>query len=212
MAYHVPFSHRNRHHGQSPGPIYIGFDEPIRFQRRRYNWWGFNGLLLSIASLMTCGILAPISLLVSLIGLRRSPRRAALAGTLISLAGMGLIMSMVIGGLTEEARRQSRIERVRYSRQVAEQVDQCRQLLGQATSDLGEYRDEHDGTLPSAIDGNVLVIKYVDPWGQELRYEELAQGGLVRSAGPDQQFDTRDDVTVTIDGESHVEPLLPMDD
>jgi len=209
MAYHVPFSQRHR---QPPGPIYIGFDEPPRFQRRRYNWWGFNGLLLSIAGLMTCGLLAPLSLLISLIGLRRSPRGAALTGTLISLAGLGLIVSMVIGGLTENARRQSRIDRIRQSRQVAEQVDQCRALLNEATDDLADYRNEHNGVLPSAIDGNVLIIKYVDPWEMELRYEELAEGGLVRSAGPDRQFDTPDDVTAKIQGKSNVEPLLPIDD
>ncbi len=206
MAFHVPYSQRHR-----PGPIYIGFDEPPRFQRRQTNWWGFNGLLLAIASLFTCGLLAPISLLVSLIGLRRRPRKAAIAGTMISLVSLGMIMSMVFVAATEESRHQARVERVRHSRQVAKQVDECRDLLQAATVELGNYRDEHDGVLPDAIDGNVLVIKFVDPWGQELRYEESVDGALVRSAGPDKKFDTTDDVTMPVEGKIDNQPLLPLD-
>ncbi len=92
MAFHIPFEHRQRNR-QQYGPIYIGFDVPARRPRRQFNWWGFHGLWLSLASFLTAGLLSPIPLLISLIGLRKGPgRKMAAAGTIFSVLGTGLFV------------------------------------------------------------------------------------------------------------------------
>ena len=207
MAVHVPYSQRHRQ-----PPIYIGFDEPPQFQRKPRNWWGFNGLLLSIAGLFTCGFLSPVAFVVSAVGLRRNPRKAAVTGTVLSLVGMGMVAAMIIGGITEEMRKDERRRQARYQRSIAKQVEQTQSLLATAAADLEDYRDENSGQLPEAMDGNLLVIKYVDPWKTELRYEEGVDKAMIRSSGPDKVFDSSDDLFVEITGKTDVEPLLPVDE
>ncbi len=94
MAYHVPFSQRPSGMSQRRPPIYIGFDEPRNFPRPKFNWWGFNGLFLCLVSF---GLLSPITLLISLVGLRRRPRKLAVAGTFFSLVGVGIMATIALG-------------------------------------------------------------------------------------------------------------------
>ncbi len=70
MRCHVPFAYRNR----PPGPIYIGFEQPVSIQRRRgrFNWAGFGGLMLALLSPFTLFMAAPVALLLSLFGMRRA--------------------------------------------------------------------------------------------------------------------------------------------
>ena len=105
MAFHVPFSQRpsGRQHVYQ-GPIYIGFDEPRLVNRKKFNWWGFNGLFLFFLSL---GLLSPITLLISLVGLRRRPRKMAVAGTLFSLIGVGVMAAVITAGVTEMQQREA---------------------------------------------------------------------------------------------------------
>ena len=56
--------------------------------------------------------------------------------------------------------------------------------------------------LPNDIDANMVVIKHIDPWGESLRFDLEVDHGVIRSAGPDKKFDTRDDVKVSIDGKA----------
>ncbi|MDG2186314.1 MAG: hypothetical protein P8K79_11610 [Mariniblastus sp.] len=206
MAFHVPYSQR-----QKNSPVYIGFEAPRAHPRKRSNWWGLGGLLLSIAGLFTCGFFSPIAFLISLIGLGRGPRRAAVAGTVISLAGMAIAASLVFGSVSNQMQRREMAQQAIQAKEISHQVNQGEKLLASAVSELEGFRDEHNGSLPEAIDGNMLVIKYMDPWDQELRYDEGIDRALVRSAGPDMRFDTDDDLTRQIKGDTDYEPLLPID-
>jgi hypothetical protein len=71
MTYHVPFAHRRR-----GVPVYIGFNEPLVVVRppRRWNGWGLASFLTMVLSV---GLLAPLSFLMGLVGMRRSPRTLA---------------------------------------------------------------------------------------------------------------------------------------
>ena len=206
MAVHVPFSQRpsGRHQGQ---PIYIGF-EPARPARPKFNWWGFNGLFFFFLSL---GLLSPITLLLSLVGLKQKPRKMAVTGTLLSMIGV-VVMSAVAVNVAHEAERARMRRHDAYIASVnAEKIEETQVMLAMAAEEFEEYRDNHDGNLPSDMDGSALAIKHVDQWGEEVMYDVSRDAVALRSSGPDKDFFTRDDVTHQINGETETEALLPID-
>jgi len=66
-------------------------------QQRPSNALGMAGFITSIIAFLTCGLLAPISLFLSLIGLCFRPRGYAMAGFLIS--GVSIVVLVVCWGL-----------------------------------------------------------------------------------------------------------------
>jgi hypothetical protein len=203
MAFHIPFEHRQRNRKQY-GPIYIGFDVPSPRPRRKFNWWGFHGLWLSLASFLTAGLLSPIPLIISLVGLRKGPgRKMAAAGTIFSILGTGLFLSLVFGSISHDQHRRH-IAHVQHQKHVvSKQVETTEAMMEVASKELTEFRDANNGKLPNWVDCNMLMIKHEDPWGKSLRFDADAEDwGTLRSAGPDSQFDTGDDLTQRIDGQT----------
>ena len=191
MSFHTPF-HQRASNRQHLGTIYI--NEPPIPQRRRFNWWGFNGMCLSFLSLLTLGLLSPLALLFSLIGLRRPGKGMAAVGTMVSLAGVVLIITI---GLTAAMAHQGQLDRVARQKQAridAVKIEKTQAMLAEAYDGLVEYRGQNEGHLPADIEGNMLVVSQIDPWGQALRYEPEEGFALVRSAGPDQEFLSPDDL------------------
>lgn len=207
MAYHIPFSHRPS--GRHSRPVYyIGFDNPRRSRRKR-NWWGINSIILFFLSF---GILSPLTLLMGLKGLRRRPRRAAMVGTGLSLCGTAVIALIFLTVISHA--REAKVRQIqRYQAiQNAPLVEQAEDLLAFAATEFEGYRDDNDGRLPEHHDGNMLSIKHLDPWGKELMYEVEGEYAGLRSAGPDTQFFTADDVTHAIEGDTEIAPLLPVEE
>lgn len=206
MPYHIPFEHRRR-----PQPVYIGFDAPQR-PRKKFNWWGFWGLLMSLGSFLTAGFASPLALLVSLNGMRKKkgPRKAAAAGTVFSLLGIMLAGTIVTVAVNEEhAHRQRRMERKRQ-REVAAQVEETQVAIAIAERELDEFVED-TGYLPNGIDGNMLMLKHIDAWGQEIRYDAETEPALLRSAGPDNMYNTDDDVTSTVEGRVESAQVIAVD-
>ncbi len=199
MAFHIPFNQRESRR-QNLGPIYIGF-EAERPQRSRFNWWGFNGMWLSFASLATLGFASFIPLLISIVGLRRPGKKMATVGTVVSLGGLllaGTVVASIVGHANaKHHRRQLAV----HQRQVQQQVDETRSMLEEAHVEMIEYRGAHDGYLPNDLEGNMMVVGYVDPWGESLRFEPADEVSTLRSAGPDKQFLTQDDVVQFVEGQ-----------
>ena len=196
MPYHIPFEHRRR-----PQPVYIGFEVPQR-PKRKFNWWGFWGLFMSLGSFLTVGFASPLALLVSLNGMRKKkgPRKAAAAGTAFSLLGIMLAGSILTYAAAEEnAHRQRRIDRKRQ-KEVAAQVEETQVAIAIAERELDEFRED-TGYLPNGIDGNMLMLKHTDAWGMEIRFDAESSPALLRSAGPDQMYNSDDDVTSEVEGE-----------
>ena len=191
MSFHIPFRQRasNRKHY---GTIYI--NEPPKPPKRYFNWWGFNGMCLSFVSLMMLGLLSPLALLLSLIGLRRRGKGMAAVGTMVSLLGVALISIVGITTYNVHQDRVATIAKQQEARINAVKTQKASALLAEAYDDLVEYRGQHEGHLPADIEGNMMVIGYGDPWGQALRYEPEEGFALVRSAGPDQKFLSSDDL------------------
>ncbi|MBX3419533.1 MAG: hypothetical protein KF851_18165 [Pirellulaceae bacterium] len=194
MAFHIPFEYRNK-----PQPIYIGFDAPPRPKRQR-NRTGLLGFLLSIFSIFTFGLLSPIALLVCLVGLRKRPRGLATAGTVISLIGTSVIAIAFTGAAVAESRHRERIAEQRISKLNQEKLAKTVEIMGQPLEEISLWVNNHDGHFPDPITGNMLTIKFEDGWGQPLRFEIEGDQGIIRSAGADKKFDTRDDITKSVTG------------
>ena len=191
MSFHIPFHQRasNRKHY---GTIYI--NEPPKPPKRYFNWWGFNGMCLSFLSLLTLGLLSPLALLMSLIGLRRRGKGMAAVGTMVSLLGVALISTIGISAYNTYQAQVAAVAKQKEARINAVKTLEASTLLAEAYDDIVEYRGQHKGQLPADIEGNMLVVSYSDPWGQALRYEPEKGFALVRSAGPDQEFLSSDDL------------------
>ncbi len=210
MAFHVPFN--QRHSAPRQAPIYIGFDVPAPQPRRKFNWWGFHGMWLSFVTLLSAGFLSPIPLLISLVGLRRRGKKMATIGALTSLGGVALATAIVFGSIAARNHDVQRRTLAKNERLVQKQVDETQSLLSLAASEIAEYRDSNGGEFPNDVDANMLVIKHVDPWGESLRFDAEKDHAVIRSAGPDRNFDTPDDVTSKLDGKTDRQPLLPIDE
>ena len=178
-----PYS--NSAFGSSPAPV---------------NGLGIAGFVLSIIGILTCGTLNILSLPISLIALLWKPRGFAIAGTIISLLGVGFltlagwaIVASFIGlkGLAEEAGK----------------ALETHSAISEANEAIQRYQREHNA-LPDGIEGNKLVVEKKDAWKTELRYEVDGNNYLIRSAGPDKKFDTPDDLTSQ---QQHVETNLDID-
>lgn len=195
MAFHIPFEHRRC--GQ---PVYIGFNTPPR--RPRFNWWAFFGFPFSILSLFTVGILSPIALVMNLIALRKGPRRLATAGTVISLVGVGLLTTVALVASSAGVRAHRQRQAAEWNREVQKQTVRTEGMLDQVAGEFEDWRNKNSGELPGWVDANMVALGYQDPWGQGLRFDAEGDHAILRSAGPDSQFDTGDDVTRRIEGKA----------
>ena len=211
MAFHIPFDHRVSARQQA-GPIYIGFEVP-RPPRKKFNWWGFNGMWMSAASLLTAGFLSPVSLLISFVGLRRPGKKMATVGTLVSLAGIALASTILLSVFAHQHRVEHERQVRHYNRTVKKQIVETQSLLALASNEITEDRDQRNGELLNDIDANMIVIKHIDPWGESLRFDLEVDHGVIRSAGPDAKFDTRDDVKISVEGKTtDRQTLLSLDE
>jgi|GEM_PF-2312563 len=203
MAFHVPFEYRRN--GQ---PIYIGFSNPPR--RKAFNWWAFFGFPFSLFALLTAGVLSPIALMMNLVALRKKPRRLATAGTVISLAGVAVLATVVFGSMAMVARSHQAEEMAMVQKANKKQAAQTAIVLNEVSGEFELYRDNHDGALPDWIDANMVALSYKDAWGHELRFDAEKDFAILRSPGPDKQFDTTDDITRKIEGKTDRQILLDL--
>jgi hypothetical protein len=115
----------------------------------------------------------------------------------------------VFGSIAAHNHRLESRRTAHYNRVVKKQIAETNAMIALAADEIVEYR-ESNGEFPSDIEANVLVLKHVDPWNESLRFDMKADGGTIRSAGPDGTFDTRDDVTAELNGETGKTILLEV--
>ena len=213
MPFHVPFEHRNQS-ARKLGPIYIGFDQPVSIQKRRkrFNWFAFSGLLTALISPLTLFIIGPLSLVLSLIGLRRGPRGMALVALVLSLISTSLLS---LGIFAISHKRHSAHVQHRQRQVVAEnkeQTEKTQMILETAEDEFRVFRSEHDHQLPSLEAGMMMTVRHNDGWGNPLRYGIDEEGCSILSAGIDGEFDTQDDLKVSLSGQPQVnKPALDPD-
>lgn len=175
MSTHVPYPSRSQE------TLYIG-------PPTRVNGLGIAGFIVSLVGLLfTCGVLCPLGVMLSLIGLLHKPRGFAIAGTLIGIAGSAFLAlvgwGLVMGFLGARDAINSGVE-----------VATTFAALSQADQRIQIYRAEHEGQLPEGIEGNKLILDLNDAWNKTLRYDVDGDTYLIRSAGRDSKFETPDDL------------------
>ena len=147
--------------------------------------WGFGISLFGL--LVTFGLLCPLGLLLSFLGLFFPRRGLAVAGLIIGGIGTAIV-GVGVGSIAMAASAAHY-----YAVEVPIQHE-TQQLLDTACVEIESYRQEN-GKLPEGIEGNKLVLKYEDPYGNALRYEPEEDHKFgIRSAGADGKFDTPDDL------------------
>ena len=202
MAFHIPFEHRRQ------PPVYIGFDLPARQPRPPFNWWGFSGLM---TFLLSFGLLSPIALIMSGIGLRRPRRGLAVVGTVLSLFGTGVIALGIAAGVHESRQHVARHHARIHAKQVREQIGASKHILASAEKEIREFKKDNDGMLPSEYSGMLMVVLHQDAWKNELRYDVGEDFCTIRSAGPDGKFDNSDDLTRRVTGKAQEPALIPLE-
>lgn len=175
------------------------------------------GFTLSLLGLIcACGLISPLGLLVSLLGLRNPGRPLAVSGVLIG--GFGTLIALVevaVGGW------------VVYQYSVQRPYDVTGDVLWISRWDV-EDEIERRGRMLTPEEGNELLLYNKDGWGTPLHYKPLPGADLrlrmnrsdilhyftLQSAGPDRVFDTPDD-PIYNDGlqnlPERVLPELPWD-
>lgn len=115
------------------------------------NLVGVSGFVLSLVSLFTVGLLSPLSLIVSLVGLSWRPRTFAGLGTVISLMGCGLLAAVVVMAVHSYQRYQVEILEQLEDRPVMlpedPKLEDIDPLIDQLESLTPEERDKLRGDL-----------------------------------------------------------------
>ena len=160
------------------------------------NTIGLVGFIVSLVSLITCGVLAPVGLLLSVIGLFKAPRGFAIAGTILgvifslfgALVGFGLVAAVL--GI-----------------QQAGSVVQQQIALGLGGQEIKSYHS-HNGQVPDEPTFDQLLQNVAThiPGVQAVQFQvqyryEVVDDHTVRLTFPgfDKQFGTQDDLTELID-------------
>lgn len=66
--------------------------------REGSNSAGLAGFVISLVGLLSCGLLSPVGLIISMMGLKREPKGLAIAGVVIGLVGsLWVIVALVFG-------------------------------------------------------------------------------------------------------------------
>jgi hypothetical protein len=164
----------------------------------RQNALAISAFVVSIVSLITCGVLSPIGLIMSVLALRREPRGLAIAGTIISC--IGLLALLGIGGMT--------IYTAIKAGEVATAVGKSMETtaaIEMARIDIDAHARKHGDTLPDDATGAFAIRSQVDGWGNALRYRRVDQSNYeLASAGPDGVFGNTDDRSYTYSSNSLV--------
>lgn len=153
------------------------------------NTAGLVGFILSMSGIV-CGITFPIGLIVSLAGIGKEPKGLAIAGTIIGALGTLMYVAIVVmyGAVIAAC--------IGFGAAAMQPIIETETALNNAERQIEEYQFEND-QLPTEAEGNQLIAELEDGWDNGLRYELTDEGEdfLIRSAGPDGEFDTLDDET-----------------
>lgn len=155
---------------------------------------GVFGLVLSIIGVCLCGfwLLTIPGLILSLIGLRKEPRTAAITGSV--LGGLGILEFLILGPLLLGAFLPA-VARAREYAAIGATTEQIKFIQYAAE----EYKTEK-GTYPTSFaalekDSFIGPDRTKDKWDTEFKFEG---GGdtrpIITSAGRDKEFGTDDDL------------------
>jgi hypothetical protein len=162
------------------------------------NAMGVAGFVCSLVGLIfTLGILCPVGLILSLIGLGRKPRGFAVAGVVLGLIGTcGGLLLLLVGGAAILAALGIAAATIALSE--PEKMEITTDMANMALS-IKAY-ERQNRSLPATLDElDVRPTIRTDPWGNAYEYHLLDEppGFDLVSAGKDQTFGTIDDARFT---------------
>lgn len=176
---HVPYSNRN------PDVLYI--TDPPKPPRNLLGVWGF---VFSILGLLSFGVLSPIGLLLSFLGLFKRPRAFAGVGMMLSLLGTLFLGMISIAPVVHHQQRQAHVMRM-------QRMDKTAAMMNEAGADFSRKVRQDDSLLEDPYSLPQLAVGYKDAWNNPLRLDDFGLNYALRSAGDDRKFDTRDDIIWT---------------
>ena len=157
------------------------------------NGLGIAGFVVSIVGMIiTCGLLCPIGLLISLFAMFKKPRGFAVAGAVLGALGTLWLVFWgfaIVAGIMGLQKTATQFKTVAIT---TTKLVEGHQII--------ESRRAADNQLPDGIEGNKLIVDLADGWGNGIRYEVEDQSYVLRSGGPDGAFDTEDDITIDSGG------------
>lgn len=164
-------------------------------QRPPSNGLGVAGFVVSLVGVVaTCGALAPVGLLLSLVAMFKKPRGFAFAGVVLGLIGTVLISVITLSGV---AAASFAAEQARMHEQLGQREQAQIQIAGLAER-VGVFHEQNARPLLALdllpfVDASMLI----DPWGRAFEFEPDIDGFSIRSVGPDGVGFTDDDVVQT---------------
>ena len=119
------------------------------------NGMGTAGFIVSLVGYLACGLLCPIGVVLSVMGLRREPKGLAIAGLIIGILGsIGFIivffvigLGVIVGGI---------------GMAVGLQEARTAAMLYRGQAEIAEYYYAHDSTLPSTREGTAWLVTEMD--------------------------------------------------
>jgi len=160
------------------------------------NGLGLAGFIVSLIGLVSCGLISPIGLVLSFVGLFRQPKGFAIAGFVLGLLGSAWILALFVLGafVAVLVPILAFVGFGGYAEAFADGVE---------ISEAVDRYYEQNGTLPSSIDdlSGVESDDLEDFWGNQYRLEVDEQAGEIRviSNGPDGQPGNDDDIELDFD-------------
>jgi len=170
------------------------------------NGLGLAGFIVSLLGLVgTCGLLSPIGLVLSLIGLGRQPRGFAIAGTIIGAVGSIWVVGVVlVVGVVGFAMAVAALA-VALGATAAIVSGALDEGAGAVYAEIQEHY-EANGRVPYALTEltDLRAEQLNDKWGRPLVYEPETDGKgfTLRSLGEDGQEGTGDDWRVSYNFET----------
>ncbi len=150
---------------------------------RESNGLGTAGFVTSIVGFVTCGLLCPLGLLFSVVGLFHRPRGFAIAGVILGAFGS---LFLVFFGLA--------IIGAVLVRKEIQKIDDTKTAFERCEIIIRKH-DQSTRSMPDTFQGCDLIANEKDPWGVPIEYEYLGSGKFrFLSAGPDASWDTADDL------------------
>lgn len=161
------------------------------------NGLGIAGFICSLLGLISCGLLSPVGLLLSLFAMRREPRGFAIAGLVLGLVAVcgwaiGIVMFGTVIAMALAAVGLGGLAVAMGGAQIEAGLE-----LSNIDREIQVYRDR-TGQLPASLD--LLPASepeaMIDPWGRRYEFRLSDDGATYTlfSTGPDGLPGTTDDV------------------
>jgi hypothetical protein len=119
-------------------------------------------------------------------------------GAIVSMGGVVMATTIVLFISNAHHHRTHTRETAQRNKIVKKQTKETGVLLAVAANKVKTFQTEAGDNADFDIEANMLIVEHIDPWGESLRFDSGPDSGLVRSAGPDKTFDSKDDIILAL--------------